>query len=70
MFYLAIFLVVYGIAVFLITAFKPTKIWNMGKIQGFVKIMGNVGTQIFFYIFGSAALGFGIWLLIKYWPVA
>ena len=70
MFYLAIFLVVYGIAVYLITAFKPAKIWNMGKIQAFVKIMGDIGTQIFFFIFGSASLGIGIWLLIKYWPVA
>jgi len=70
MFYLAIFLIVYGIAVYLITAFKPKKIWNMGKIQGFVKIMGSAGTQVFFYVFGGASLGIGIWLLIKYWPAA
>ncbi|MCD6447317.1 MAG: hypothetical protein J7L40_04040 [Candidatus Marinimicrobia bacterium] len=70
MFYLAIFLVVYGVLVFWITLAKPEKIWNMGKIQGFVKILGNIGTQIFFYIFGGAALGFGIWLLIEHWPAA
>ena len=68
MFYLAIFLVVYAVACYLIALFKPSKIWNMGKIQGFVKIMGEVGTQIFIFIFGSVSLGFGIWLLIKHWP--
>ena len=70
MFYLAIFLVLYAVACYLITFLKPAKIWNMGKIQGFVKIMGEVGTQVFIFIFGSVALGFGIWLLIKYWPAA
>ena len=70
MFYLGIGLVLYGILVFWITLAKPEKIWNMGKIQAFVKILGSVGTQIFFYLFGSAALGFGIWLLVEHWPAA
>lgn len=70
MLYLGIFLVLYGIAVYLITALRPTKIWQTGKIQGFIKILGEIGTRIFFFIFGGAALGFGIFLLIKHWPSA
>lgn len=68
MFYLAIFLVVYAVACYLIAFTKTPKIWNMGKIQAFVKILGEIGTQIFIIVFGSVALGFGIWLLIKHWP--
>lgn len=69
MFYLAIFLVLYGVFCLILSLTKkPAKVWNMGKIQGFVKIMGNVGTQIFIFIFGGASLGIGIWLLIKHWP--
>jgi hypothetical protein len=69
MLYLGIFLIVYAVAVFLITILKPEKIWKMGKIQGFIKILGDLGTRIFFMIFGLAALGFGIWLTIENWPV-
>ena len=60
---LGIFLLVYGVFV-LILAFtkKPAAIWNMGKIQGFVKMLGNTGTVIFFTIWGLATLGIGIWL--------
>ncbi len=68
MFYLAIFLIVYAIVCYLLAATKPAKIWNMGKIQGFIKILGEIGTQIFIAVFGSIALGFGIWLLIEHWP--
>ena len=71
MFYLAIFLVLYGaFALFFSLTKKPTKMWNMGKVQGFVKILSEVGTQIFIFVFGGAALGIGIWLLIKNWPAA
>jgi len=69
MLYLGIFLIVYAVAVFLIAGLKPEKIWKMGKIQGFVKILGDLGTVIFFVIFGLASLGFGIWLTIENWPV-
>jgi len=70
MFYLGIFLALYGIAVVWIALAKPEKIWNMGKIQAFVKILGDIGTRIFFTLFAAAALGFGIWFMIKYWPAA
>ena len=65
MLYLGIFLLVYAVAVFWITIAKPAKIWNIGKIQGFIKILGDTGTRIFFAIWGLAALGFGIWLVVR-----
>jgi len=68
MFYLGIGLILYAILVFWITSAKPEKLWNSGKIQGFVKFLGETGTTIFFIIFGLAALGVGIWLLIAHWP--
>ncbi|MFA5705128.1 MAG: hypothetical protein WDA41_02100 [Candidatus Neomarinimicrobiota bacterium] len=51
-----------------ISVAKAGKIWNMGKIQAFVKILGNTGTRIFFIVVGLAVLGLGIWLLIAHWP--
>ena len=42
---------------------KPPAIWNMGKIQGFVKLLTETGTVIFFYVWGIAALIVGIVLL-------
>lgn len=65
MLYLGIGLILYGILVFWITIAKPGKIWNMGKIQGFVNIIGDLGTRIFFGVWGAAALGFGIYFLLK-----
>ncbi len=41
---------------------KPAALWNMGKIQAFVKVLGEKGTVIFFYIFGAAVAVLGIWL--------
>ncbi|MBW6458030.1 MAG: hypothetical protein K0B52_02590 [FCB group bacterium] len=70
MFILGIILALYGIIVFWITLTKPEKIWNMGKIQAFIKILGDFGTRLFFILFGCAALVLGIWLMIKYWPAA
>lgn len=63
---LGIFLIVYGVFV-LILAFtkKPAAIWNMGKIQGFVKMLGTTGTVVFFTIWGVAALVIGILLVVR-----
>jgi len=65
MLYLGIGLIVYAVLVFWITIAKPGKIWNMGKIQGFIKILGDIGTRIFFAVWGLAALGIGIWLVVR-----
>lgn len=62
---LGLFLIIYAMIVFFITMKKPTKIWNMGKIRFFVKVLGEKGTIIFFYIWGLIALVVGIWLMTK-----
>ncbi len=41
---------------------KPESIWNMGKVQGFVKVLGEKGTVIFFFIWGLGFAALGIWL--------
>lgn len=63
---LGIFLLVYSVLCLAIGIFKqPAAIWNMGKIQGFRKLLGDVGTQIFIGVWGIVALGFGIWLVVR-----
>lgn len=41
---------------------KPEAIWNMGKIQGFVKVLGEKGAVTFFYVWAGLAAALGIWL--------
>ena len=66
---LGLVLILYAIFVFYIAATKkPTAIWNMAKIQLFIKTMGEMGTRIFFFIFGGAALAYGIYLLMNNMP--
>jgi hypothetical protein len=42
---------------------KPPFVWELGKVKGFRSILGDMGTQIFFVIFGLAVGGFGIWFI-------
>ena len=46
-----------------ITIKKPEKLWDMGKIQVIVKVLGERGTEIFFYFWGITFAALGIWLL-------
>jgi uncharacterized membrane protein len=62
---LAIFLFVYGALVIAIAIFKPGSIWQMAKIQGFVKLMGDTGTRVFFIIWAIAALVGGYFAFIN-----
>lgn len=62
---LGLFLIIYAGAIVLITVKKPKAIWEMAKIKFFIKILGEKGTVIFFYVFAAIAAGFGIWLLAK-----
>ncbi|MBN2049751.1 MAG: hypothetical protein JW760_04850 [Spirochaetales bacterium] len=63
---LGIVMVLYMVFVlYLAITKKPAAIWNMGKIQGFVKILGETGSRIFFIIFGLAVGGFGIYFLVR-----
>jgi hypothetical protein len=50
----AIVLWVYAVAVLVIAAIKPDAIWNLAKIQGFVKLMGDTGTRVFFVVWAIA----------------
>jgi hypothetical protein len=45
-----------------LTITKPKKIWSMGKIRAFEKVLGEKGTVIFFYVFAALAVALGIWL--------
>ena len=62
---LGLFLVLYAIMVVVLAIKKPKSIWEMGKIKFFIKLLGDKGTVIFFYVIAAIALGFGIWLLVK-----
>ena len=63
---LGVFLILYGVFCILVGLFKfPAAVWNMAKIEGFKKILGVIGTQIFLSVWGAAALGVGIWLLVR-----
>ncbi|SFN53325.1 hypothetical protein [Proteiniclasticum ruminis] len=62
---LGLILLVYAGAVVYITLKKPEAIWNMAKIRVFRKLLGDRGTEIFFYLFALASAGFGIWLLVN-----
>jgi len=62
---LGLILIVYAGAVIFITVKKPEQIWNMAKIKLFRKMLGEKGTEIFFYLFALAAAGFGVWLLLR-----
>ena len=57
-------LIVYGALVIFIALKKPAAIWSMGKIKAFIKVLGEKGTVIFFYIWAALALGFGLWFFI------
>lgn len=54
----------YAVAVVFIAFKKPEAIWKMGKIQGFVKVLGEQGTVIFFYVWAALFCGLGLWLFI------
>lgn len=62
---IGILLIVYAAFVVYIAVRKPEAIWNMAKIKVFIKIMGEKGTVIFFYIIAVIAVVIGIWLMIK-----
>jgi hypothetical protein len=62
---LGLLLIIYSVTVVFITVKKPENIWEMAKIKMFRKVLGEKGTEIFFYIFAAIAAVIGIWLLIK-----
>jgi hypothetical protein len=62
---LGLFLILYSILVVFLAIKKPKSIWEMGKIKAFIKVLGEKGTVVFFFIFAAVSLGFGIWLMVR-----
>jgi hypothetical protein len=57
-------LILYGVFTLYIAYAKPKAIWNLGKIQGFVQLLSEKGTVIFFSIVGIATIVGGVYLLL------
>ena len=57
------FLVLWGLGTFYVAVIRPEKIWKLGKIQGFVQLLGDRTTSILFTVLGLVALIAGIWLI-------
>ena len=62
---IAFALILYGIIAIALAYFKPKSIWKIGKIQGFVQLLGEKGTVIFFDLIGVLTIAGGIYLLIR-----
>lgn len=58
-------LILYGIFTLYVAYAKPRSIWNIGKIQGFVQLLTEKGTVIFFSIVGIATIVGGVLLLVN-----
>ena len=63
--FLGILMVAYAALVVWIAVKKPPKIWGMAKIKLFIKVLGEKGTVIFFYIFALIFAVVGVWLIVK-----
>lgn len=61
---LALLAFVYAGLVFWMVFKKPAKLWGINKVQTMIKILGEKGTDILFYIVGLIAIGLGIWCII------
>jgi hypothetical protein len=56
---------VYAAFVILVAVAKPGPIWGLGKIQAFVKLLGETGTVIFFIVWAIAAAVGGYFAFIN-----
>ncbi len=61
---LGILALAYGGLVFFIAIKKTPAIWDMAKVRGFRKVLGDKGTEIFFYIWGVLFVALAIWLFV------
>lgn len=61
---LGILAVLWGAATVFVGLARPSALWKNAKIQGFVSLLSETGTTIFFVIIGLAAVGLGIWLIV------
>ncbi len=60
---LGLLLIIYAIIVIFSAVAKPAIIWNSFKIRAFIKILGEKGTLILFYVVAGSALLLGVLLL-------
>ena len=58
------FLILWGIGTALVAIFKPKRIWKIGKIQGFVQLLGDTGTLILFLVLAVVAIVGGLLILL------
>lgn len=58
-------LILYGVFTLYVAYAKPKAIWNLGKIQGFVQLLSEKGTVIFFTIVAVAIIIGGAYLLLR-----
>ncbi len=56
-------LVLWGTLTLALAYLKPKAIWRLGKIQGFVQLLGERGTVILFTIVGFGAIVGGVLIL-------
>lgn len=62
---IAYVLILYGVFTLYIAFAKPKAIWNLGKIQGFVQLLSEKGTVVFFSIVGVATIVGGVYILLR-----
>ena len=63
-FIIGLLLVLWGACMFVVAVAKPKKIWGTGKIQGFVRLLGEKAAAILFVVIGAVAAAGGILLML------
>lgn len=62
---IGIALLAYAALCFWVAFAKPAWVWKLGKIEGFVRLLGQTGTVVFIAVFGAAALVAGVVLIVR-----
>ena len=62
---IAIALILYGLACLYIGLAKPKAIWQLGKLQGFVQLLGEKGTVIMLLVLAAGTILGGIAILVS-----
>jgi len=60
---IGLLLIVWGALTVLVAILKPKTIWQLGKVQGFVQLLTERGTVIFFSVVGLGAVIGGLLIL-------
>lgn len=62
---IAYFLIAWGVATGAVALIKPGFIWSNAKVQGFIQLLSETGTVVFFLIVGIAAIIGGVVILFN-----